>query len=265
MRAPAPTDESQYPIFINCRDRLSCLLELIDWLEAVNQRRIYLVDNGSTYPKLLEYYASSPYEVVQLGENLGQHAPWTSGLVGRYASGEFYAVTDPDVVPVAECPTGAIDHFRELLERYPDRTKVGFGLKIDDLPRRYRLSEAVVEWESKYWEREVEPGVFDAQIDTTFALYRPGATFEFASSLRTGPPYVARHTAWYMNSRWPTREERFYRRHARQNVMTWGGRRLPERHRQMAGVARVAVGGSSALGGFRGWLAGHLKRSRRQH
>jgi hypothetical protein len=44
------------PIFVNCRDRLESLLALLDFLERAGQEQIYLLDNDSTYPPLLEYY-----------------------------------------------------------------------------------------------------------------------------------------------------------------------------------------------------------------
>ena len=46
----------QYPIFITTRDRLSSLLQLIDWFQSVGQRDIYLIDNDSSYPPLLDFF-----------------------------------------------------------------------------------------------------------------------------------------------------------------------------------------------------------------
>lgn len=227
---------NDYPIFINCRDRVTPLRALVDWLERAGCTRIHLIDNDSTYPPLLEYYAGTPHTVVRLGRNLGHKAIWESGVVREFAPGEFYVATDPDIVPVAECPLDALGHFASLLQRYPDRAKVGFGLKIDDLPRRYRFARQVQRWEAQFWTVEVEPAVYDAPIDTTFALHRPGTEFagtqtlpSSASSLRTGPPYVARHAAWYVDSRRPDDEERYYREHARGDVTHWNVDRLPSR------------------------------------
>src|SRR4051812_4741112 len=162
------------PIFINCRDRLSCLLMLVRWLEAAGYEQIHLIDNASTYPPLLEYYEQTPHNVVRLRENTGHLAPWTSGTIDRLAQGP-YVVSDPDVVPTESCPYDAAGRMLELLERYPDYYKVGLGLAMDDIPSTYELAEWVVKWEAQHWEKEVEPGVYDAPVDTTFALYRPGS------------------------------------------------------------------------------------------
>jgi hypothetical protein len=227
---------ADYPIFINCRDRVSGLRALVDWLERAGCTRIHLVDNESTYPPLLEYFASTPHTVIRLGRNQGHRAVWESGAVQEHAAGEYYVATDDDIVPVEECPQDALDHFRRLLDRHPDRAKVGFGLRIDDLPRHYRFARQVRDWEAQFWTAPVEPAVFDAPIDTTFALHRPGTDFadpelrpHTVRSLRTGPPYVARHMAWYVDSRHLDEEERYYRERARTDVTHWNVDRLPER------------------------------------
>lgn len=45
--------------------------------------------------------------------------------------------------------------------------------------------------------------IYDAPIDTTFALYKPGGVAikdNFYNGIRTGYPYVARHLGWYVNN-----------------------------------------------------------------
>ena len=234
------TTITQVPIIVNNRDRLNPLRQLIGWLERAGQRDIYIVDNDSTYPPLLAYYRRSPYTVIRLGENVGHVAAWTRGIVEQVAANRYYVVTDPDIVPVKYCPINVIDHFHALLDRYPDRFKVGFGLKIDDLPAHYRFAAEVKVWEGQFWAKEVEPGVYDAPIDTTFALYRPGSPHH-ASALRTGEPYVARHTPWYAHTRRPDREERYYRGHARADLNHWDGTELPDRLYAMMNDAGVSV------------------------
>jgi hypothetical protein len=217
----------QFPILITCRDRLSPLIELLRWLERSGQERIYLLDNASTYAPLLDFYRRTSHQVLRLGANVGQRAAWEAGIVEQYFAGEYYVVTDPDIVPVEDCPPDALDVFHDALQRFPMRCKVGFGLKIDDLPDHYRFAEEVRTWEAQFWEHELVPGLYDAQIDTTFALYRPGVPFQIDNSVRTGKPYIARHTAWYVNSSAPSEEERYYRRRARADVTHWDASELP--------------------------------------
>jgi hypothetical protein len=209
---------SQVPVFINCRDRLTPLLQLLDYLERAGCERIHLLDNGSTYPPLLEYYERTPHTVIRLGENRSHKSFWQSGLLDALGIRGPYVFTDPDLVPIEECPLDAIEYFAEVLERYPGCKKVGFGLKIDDLPDHFGLKADVIAWESTFWRRLIAPRLYEAPIDTTFALYR-GPRHAKLSAIRTGYPYLARHTTWYLDSANPSDEHRYYVEHGR--VETW--------------------------------------------
>jgi hypothetical protein len=217
----------RFPVVINCRDRLASLAELVAWLERAGQGPIVLVDNDSTYPPLLHYYEQTPHEVVRLGQNAGPYAPWTSGIVAERFAGQWYAATDPDIVPDEGCPLDALAFFHDVLRRYPEYPKAGFGLRIDDLPDHYRFAAEVRDWERRFWDDAVEPGLYAAAIDTTFALYRPDVGFQIDSAIRTGPPYVARHTAWYVDSDDPSEEERWYRARVRLEANSWNHEQLP--------------------------------------
>ena len=235
------------PVFIVVRDRIQPLRELLDWLERAGHREIYLVDNDSTYPPLLDYLVSTPHEVVRTGKNLGHRSPWLSGAVQRHAQGRSFVVSDPDVVPDRNCPLDAVDHFGELLGRYPEIDKVGFGLRIDDLPDHYPLATSVRAWEQRFWHDEIEPGVFRADIDTTFALYRPlDRRHSEASALRTGAPYVARHTPWYVDPEHLSEEDRWYREHADRATANWDREQLPRwKQRWLSAQQQPERGGRS--------------------
>jgi hypothetical protein len=224
---PSRPDVQRVPIFIIVRDRLEPLRLLLDWLDRAGQHEVVLVDNASTYPPLVQALDASPHEVIRLERNLGPRAPWLSGLVADRALNRPYVVTDPDVVPDRDCPLDAIGHFTELLERYPDTPKVGFGLRIDDLPDGFAHRRDVVEWESQWWVDELEPGVYRAPLDTTFSLYRAGRAWHEFTALRTGPPYVARHLPWYSDTERPTAEESYYRDHLDPLVNSWDQTGLP--------------------------------------
>jgi hypothetical protein len=203
----------QAPILINCRDRLTSLLELIGWLEGVGVGEIYLLDNDSAYEPLLEYYEATPHTVIRLGANYGRLSAWAADGVMDRVRGRRFVFTDPDIVPDDRCPPDAIARFAELLERYPAITKAGFGLRIDDLPDHYPHKRDVVALERTWWRKRVERGVYFAPIDTTFALYRPDAE-QHGPALRTGPPYVARHTSWYLDFDDLPPDEAFYQARA---------------------------------------------------
>lgn len=209
------------PIFVICRDRLAPLLELVGWLEDNGYENLVLVDNDSTFGPLLDYYESTPHRVELLGANLGpRHAIWGTDLVARYAPDSHFVVTDCDVVPDERCPGDLVDYLRWAVERYPSHFKAGPALRIDDLPDHYAAAAVVRRWERQFWHRRIATGLYRANIDTTFALYRPNSEFRLWPSIRTGTPYVARHLPWYADSANPTAEERYYVEHA-SPVASW--------------------------------------------
>lgn len=201
------------PVIINNFNRLNCLQQHIAWLERSGMRNIYIIDNASTYPPLLAYYRKTPHTVFLLNCNVGFMALWKTVLFQRFRN-DYYVYTDPDIIPVRECPIDAVEFFYTLLHKYPNIDKVGFGLEIEDLPDHYPLKEKVQLWESKFWVEEVESNVFSAPIDTTFALYRPGSMGgSELKALRTGGLYRARHLSWYVNTCHLPEEELYYMEH----------------------------------------------------
>ena len=208
------------PVFIISRDRLDPLEKLVSWLELEGMTNIIVVDNASSYPPLVEYLDRTPHKVVRLDRNVGHTAPWSAGLVGKLASGVPYVVTDPDVVP-EDAAHGAVEHMCWLLNRHADFVKVGLGLRIDDLPDHYEVKDRVLEHERQFWMRPVPGGAFHAVVDTTFALHRSGVGYCLGPALRTGPPFLAQHDPWYMDSSDPPVEFTYYRTHATTST-TWG-------------------------------------------
>ena len=197
-------------------------------MERAGQERIYLpYDNDSAYPPLLEYLDRSPHEVVKLGRNAGRLSPWESNLFDQLGIRGRFVFTDPDIVPDERCPLDALEYFGEILDMHPEREKAGFGLRIDDLPDEFKFKQQVVTWESQFWERRLAPRLYDAEIDTTFALYRRPAPHQIDRAARTGFPYVARHTPWYLDDRSLPEDEAFYRaRSEGEDVNNWGRKSL---------------------------------------
>lgn len=219
---PPLGDHRDVPVVINNFNRVIVLEQLVDWLRRAGMRRIYILDNASTYPPVLDYYRRiEGVTVVPLGKNIGFRALWRSRFFLSVAQ-HYYVYTDPDVLPVQECPLDVVLHLHQVLMRFADKQKAGLGLKIDDLPDCYTRKNDVVQWEQKYWQRELAPGVFDAPVDTTFALYRPWARGGWwIPSVRTGGPLLLRHMPWYADSNAPDDEERFYQRVIRRESSQW--------------------------------------------
>jgi hypothetical protein len=223
---------TQLPIFIVVRDLLSPLQQLLNWLERAGHERIILVDNASSYPPMLEQLATTPHTVVHCDWNMGHRSPWLSGAVFDLAHDEPYVVTDSDIVPDDDCPLDAVDYFAAIMAEHPDVHRVGFGLRIDDLPNHYAPKSDVIAWESPFWHKETEPGIFSAPIDTTFAIARVRRPSSMPS-IRTGPPYVARHLPWYDNTAEPSEELLYYREHSDRALTHWTRPAIPGRERRL--------------------------------
>lgn len=192
-------DYFNIPIIINNFNRLGYLKKLIDSLEKRGYGNIFIIDNNSTYPPLLEYYNSCPYPVYLLHKNVGYKSIWDTGIYEQFKH-SYYVYTDSDMEIDESCPKDFMEHFVRILQSNITVQKVGFGIRIDDLPDSYSYKDNVINWESQFWNKEVKPGLYQAWIDTTFALYRPyckGATNPCHKVFRTGYPYLIKHLPWY--------------------------------------------------------------------
>lgn len=217
------------PIFINARDLLTPLRRLVHWLFDAGYEQVYVLDNDSSYPPLLDFYESMRKElrVLRLGANVGHTAFWDAKILERLSITGPFVLTDPDIVPIEECPRNVLEFFWDALQAYPNKSKAGFGLKIDDLPKHYKLRGDVIAWESQFWKKKITPKLFDADLDTTFALYRPNASYDL-SAMRSGFPYLACHWPWHQNSAQPSDDQLYYLQHAKPGVSNWSGTELPE-------------------------------------
>ncbi len=200
------------PIVINNRNRYTYLKMLIDYLNKNGYKNIIILDNNSTYPPLLEYYKILNCEVIFLKKNLGYLALEKIDLYKKIRK-SFFVYTDSDVVPIDQCPQDFMSVFLNKLKENKKIQKIGFSLKIDDLPDHYDLKQKVTDWEKSFYERKIDDFLYDAQVDTTFALHKPYAmvsTRGIFKMARSAYPFEARHMPWYTNSKNIGEEEEYY-------------------------------------------------------
>jgi hypothetical protein len=208
-------ESKKTPIIITSFNQLEYLKRLIDFLLSKGFLNIVIIDNNSTYKPLLQYFdqIESNVTIHRLNKNYGHLVFWKRyDLFVKYGMG-YYVVTDPDIVPLESCPDNFLVNFHSILAENKKPMKVGFGLKIDDIPLSNPNREKVINWENKFWKNKVSEGVFDADIDTTFALYRPfyhRKNKKFKTAYRTDYPYVALHGGWYVDLNNLSEEQVFY-------------------------------------------------------
>lgn len=193
------------PIFIISYNRKETLQCCVERFQKDGYKNLIVIDNASTNRDLISYLKSLKTKVYFLKKNYGHRVLWDSGLFDNIIKKQYFVLTDPDVLPIDVCPSDYVEQFYKLLQLYPKKTKVGFSLKLDDLPETYKFKYDIIRFESFYWEKQIKYDfpIYDAPVDTTFALYRPlGGSDDdtFYEAVRTGYPYVARHLGWYVNN-----------------------------------------------------------------
>lgn len=201
------------PIFIINFNRLSYLEKLVEKLKSDGYSNINIIDNNSSYPPLLDYYQKTDCRVFRIEKNMGHMVFWKDNRFKPYRQ-SFYVVTDPDVMPVEECPRDYVKKFIDILCKYPFVSKVGFSLKLDDLPDDACLTKEVLAFEKEYYICPIKRrNLYYAGIDTTFAVYPPekfANRENFYRAFRMGYPYQARHLPWYKKKDDITEEDKYY-------------------------------------------------------
>ena len=201
------------PIFINARDRVDVMKNLIDWLLDAGYKNLIVLDNASTYPPLFEFYqklrADGRVRVIELKKNLGFKALWLSGVLDELNIQTPYVYTDPDVIPIERCPKNVVERLLQILRRNTFIKKVGLGLVCDDLTIADGQKYAAIE-QSYYDGSNVGDELFYAQVDTTFALYQNLRHYSLRFSLRTTGDLMLRHLPWYFDYDNLPPDEKYY-------------------------------------------------------
>lgn len=213
-------DYKSIPIFIISFNQLFYLKKLIEFLTDKGYKNIIIIDNKSTYIPLLEYFETikDQVDIMVMDNNYGHRVFWLKKDLFRKFLNGYYVVTDADVVPEQFCPEDFLLYFKRILDTHPRIFKVGFSLRIDNIPDFNLNKEKIIHWENKFWQAKIGNGNYLSDIDTTFALYRPNhfsfLNLPFMKGVRTKEPYTADHGGWHVNSRNPTKEQRFYMENA---------------------------------------------------
>lgn len=209
-------DFYQVPIFIVSYNRLTYLENLVKRLRQMGYKNINIIDNDSSYPPLLDYYKKTDCKVFRMTKNYGHMVFWESVLFKKYRK-DLYVVTDPDVMPVENCPDDFVEVFYGYLRKYAGIRKAGFSLRIDDIPEDAPLHDEVIAWEKQFYHAKIPfMNAYVSDIDTTLALYTPDwldSGTRFLSAVRTGEPYQARHLPWYKMEEEATEEQIYYAEH----------------------------------------------------
>lgn len=215
------SDPADIPFIINNRNRLQYLRQVVEAAERIGFKHIYIIDNDSTYPPLMEYYAQTKHQIIFLRRNAGPRSIWESKET-KFLLSDYYIYTDPDVVPDESVDMNC---FRILWHRLKPNykiDKIGLGLHIDHLPDHFALKDEVIKWEKQFHRNPIDAQFYYAPVDTTLALYAPFAQGGGeCKAWRTREPWLAKHLPWYENSAAPDEETLYYRNHAASSASHW--------------------------------------------
>jgi len=178
--------------FIINYNRLTLMKNMADYLHDAGLE-VYIIDNNSTYEPLLDYYKTTKYNVIRMNDNYEYKVFWTQDIYNKLNMNERYILTDSDL-DLSNIPNDFLQILEDGLNKYPQFDKCGFSLKIDDLPDT-DIHNEIRDWEHRNWKKQLDEMYYDAEIDTTFALYKVNK--HSYNGIRTNVPYSAKHIPWY--------------------------------------------------------------------
>lgn len=192
-------------------NRLLLPVGLAEWVAKRGIEPVF-IDNNSTYPPLLEYYQSCRFRVLRLVSNYGHTVLWQYPVLDVLDIKERFIYTDPDL-DLTGVPDDFLEVMNEGLNRYPNYSKCGLSLEINDLPDTEEGNFIRTVPEAPYWNRPLDDMYFHADTDTTFALYQYPIGPYGHSAIRTNRPYTAKHIPWYYTKieDLPEDEQYYYR------------------------------------------------------
>ena len=204
-------DVSNIPIIIISYNRFTYLKQLVDLLLNSGEKNIVIIDNNSTYDKLIKYLdevESDCVKVYKLKQNFGHVVLWKSGLFNEITNNNYYIYTDPDIYPLFDFNHNWKQDWIDILLKY-NLSKVGCSISIDDIPEHFKLKDEVISHERQFWSKSYENDVYNADIDTTFALYKPNCQYVYGPSARLGK-YRIKHLPWYIDYQNISEEDSLY-------------------------------------------------------
>ena len=214
------------PVFINSFNQYTYLRDLIESLVKNKFCNLWILDNNSDYTTLVEYYRrlaiqeNAKVNVLFYGENRGPHYFYFSEIFRTlWNYPHFY--TDPDIL--FECfDTDFAQKFVDISDRYKV-AKVGAALTIPaapnmaeilrPMPETNNIPVSIREWEERFWKTEIEKGVFQAPIDTTFHYFNPlyyDRNYFYSALRLAGVGFEAIHRPWFKSDSIPREELEYY-------------------------------------------------------
>jgi hypothetical protein len=207
---------------------------------------IYILDNNSTYPPLLQWYKEMDechingrpiITVVRIGSNSGQLALWNTGYIDNFKYEPYIVYTDSDIEINGNSKSGFIEEMCQISAKNKG-IKVGLALNIFDLPST-ELGSRVRQHEIQFWNNKVDENsivgniLYQSDVDTTFAVIDPKEPFTYRA-IRVSGNFTAKHIPWYTDWANMTEEEQYVLDHLNSHHSTYKGYYLQWLEKQKA-------------------------------
>lgn len=202
------------PIFIIFKDRVSILLEMLRSLyrHLRTPYEIVLIHDNSTYPGAVRFIDRLKdsgvfvYENARPWEDFDEFYDAVADCVDHYmrhSESEFYVLSDPDCA-LDSVPWDMLAVYQSILQDL-HLDVVGAALRWDDFPEGLRgaaYEDTIARLPAQTYTLDGRNYYYiEAQVDTTFAMYRKGPRLvRFAGKhVRMLPPLGARHLDFYFD------------------------------------------------------------------
>lgn len=198
-----------FPVIINNRNRLTTTKNMVEHLLRLNPtQEIIILDNESTYQPLIDWYKTIDKKVdIRALKNEGHLALWSTGIYKEI--GQYFIYTDSDIELNPNLPDDYQLVMYNLMQKY-EMNKVAFAIAINDIPDHYKYKNQVKRNEGRWWLEEVEPMVYKADTDTTFALMRNINDNTYTSLRVARPDFICKHVPFYIDLENLDEEEQYY-------------------------------------------------------
>lgn len=221
------------PLIIPVFNQLTYTRNLINWFRwYYPDNPIYIVDNGSTYMPLRDWYSShDDAYIFEYKENsfINNLKLSLGGLVKLRGKLDYYIISDPDIMPHPNTPPNFLEIFKDAIDNKGFH-RSGFGLITDDLPEELNEREMIIGNEKEllnqpipFFYKDKRYDGFKAPLDTTFCLYKrdnggwssPMNGNDWGNCLRL---FKAHHMMWYLRPDSINEEMDYYFKSAKYRV-----------------------------------------------
>jgi hypothetical protein len=210
------------PIIIICFNNYKYVDNTIKQIINVNneyKKDIIVINNNSDHVDTINYLKMIDVQIINRNENTGPWiCPWCNEDLYNSLPNKFI-LTDPDLEFNKKLPNNFIDILAKLSDEYK-ASKIGFAISIEDKDKMFSeiyiedSNKTVYEHEEQFWLNKIDNNdyeLYDAAIDTTFALINKEYFKEFATNtyIRVAGDFTCRHLPYYTENNILTIREQY--------------------------------------------------------